>query len=81
TTHAVQQNVGHAGRVVCCSISLEESFMCTCPLSGLTKYIWSKISPDEIDHIELCNISGIHFDVIADLEGKQCSMPPTISVS
>ena len=29
---------------------------------------------DEIDHIELCHTSGIHFDVIADLEGKQCSI-------
>ena len=33
---------------------------------------------DEIDHIELCHTSGIHFDVIADLEGKQCSIPPNL---
>ena len=33
---------------------------------------------DEIDHIELCHTSGIHFDVITDLEGKQCSIPPNL---
>ena len=33
---------------------------------------------DEIDHMELCHTSGIHFDVVADFEGKQCSTLPNL---
>lgn len=35
---------------------------------------------DEIDHVELCHSSGIHFDVVADFEGQQCSTPPGLNV-
>lgn len=33
---------------------------------------------DGIHHMELCHTSGIHFDVVADLEGQQCQTPPNL---
>ena len=35
---------------------------------------------DEIDHVELCHTSGIHFDVVADFQGQQCSTLPALNV-
>ena len=33
---------------------------------------------DDIDHMELCHTSGIHFDVVVNFEGKQCSTSPNL---